>query len=212
MWAVLLAASVAQGQIGTPSRGVPQPVRMDPTAENGEWIHVFKEHSAVRRGTEEKILLIPELDPLSPDPPVYWGAARPDNGRLVPTELEIQSSPGLSVTSIQYPRSRKVLIETDKEPINAIAPAHPEIHLKVRADRDLPVGDHVIRARLKFQRISKVGLSEPQSLEFNILVRVVEHDAKVATDGRYYEDVTAVQKILIIMSWPVIFPWALRDR
>ena len=82
--------------------------------------------------------------------------------------------------------------------------------LSVRRSIDVNVNnlkDQVVA----IQRVTKVGNSIPQELEFPIPIRVVEHGAKVTPDGRYREDVPLAVKIVIILLLPIIFPFALPD-
>jgi len=216
MWrnvlAVLLAVAVARAQTEVGGAGAPPSTRTKSTKAWPGKVVVSNEHSALRRGTDEKILLLPALN--SSNVPVYIGAARPNNGRFEPMELEIEASPCITVVSVVYPKPRKlpkVLSVSEVGSGRVIDTDRPRIYVKVHADRDLALGDRIIRGKLGFQRISQFGLSNPEALEFNIPVQVVEHDEKVKRDGAYYEDVPLVEKILIIALMPIIWPWAFRD-
>jgi len=213
MWrailAVLLSISICRAQSSEHLTAIhPEPVAMDPSYIWGDWIEIFTEHSALRRGTEEKILLLPDLNPTSPGLEVYWGAPRPDNSVLVATELEIFPPPGFAVTKILYPRPRKATAGPGHQSTKLIDQQHAKIRVRLRVGADVAVGDYLIPAKLRFQRIGRVGVSERQELDFKIPVHVVGHDEAVSRDGRYYDEVTVPEKILIIVLLPFIF-WAL---
>jgi hypothetical protein len=213
MWratlAALLSVSIVQAQVGARLSTVhPEPIALDPSSFSGNWIGIFTEHSAFRRGTEERILLQPDLNPTSPGAEVYWGAARPDNGVFVATELEIFPPPGFTVTKILYPRPRKAKLDPEHGATRLIDQRHAKIRVRLRSRSDVALGDYFIPAKMKFQRIGKVEVSEPQEINFNIPVHIVGQDEKVSLDGQYYDEVTLPQKVLIILLLPFIF-WAL---
>jgi hypothetical protein len=210
---VVLLVAVTQAQVGVSAVSQPQPVAMDPTVASPPWIEVFPQYLKLRRGTEEKVLLVPALSPTSDGgTATYWGAPGPQHGRLVATELKIEVTEGFTSSAIKYPRSREISLGSNQQPVRLLGPDSVDLHFKVRADRTVDLGDHALRGKLRFQRVSKVGVSVPQELEFLIPIRVVEHNAKVAYDGRYHEEVPLAAKIAIIVSWPIIFPFALHGR
>lgn len=201
---VVLLVAVGQAQMGMPMASHPEPTRIDPTGWHPSWIGIYKQHHAFRRGTEEGILLAPDLEPNASDIPVYWGGAQPDNGEYFPLKLEIVSSPDFTVTKVQYPKSRKIVLKPGTV-IHAVDAVNARIFLRLRADRNAQLGNRTIRGKLRFQRIGKVGVSEPQSLEFDIPVQVVEHSAKVGDDaGNYAVEGTPGQIIRMVLFFPFI--------
>lgn len=207
---MVLLVAVTRAQMGVLAFSQPQPVAMDPTAPSRPWIEVFPQYLTLRRGTEEKVLLVPALNSTSQGgTATYWGAPSPQNGRLVATDLTIEPAAGFSSSAIEYPRSRKVSLGLNEEPVRVLGPDSIDLHFKLRADYTVALGDHVLKGKLRFQRISRLGTSVPQESEFLIPIQVVEHNAKATFDGRYHEDVPLVVKIVIIVLWPIIFPFAL---
>jgi hypothetical protein len=208
VWTVLLTVTTAQAQLAPQTPSAPINTALDRENEKPHSIQIYEEHNLWRRGTEEKFLLIPEMNPTSSGATIFLGPARPKNGTFEPTELQISPAAGLTVIGVQYPQARRVAFDHDSPKFVAINDRHAHFYLKVRADPTLPLGDHLICGRFTFQQIGQAGLSEMQTLKFKIPVRIVERNIKVKNDGRYYEDVTLLEKIGIILLLPFVF-WAL---
>src|SRR5215470_4778961 len=111
MWrttlAVFLIGYVVQAQVGDSSSTQTAPPGIDPDQIQGGTVEVIHEHSSFRRGTEEKIMLLPDVNPIWPRAELYWSAPRPKNGPFSPTELVLYPPVGFTVTRILYPQPPK---------------------------------------------------------------------------------------------------------
>lgn len=204
---VVLLIAVTQAQVGILPVSRPEPVAIDPMSPRLSWITLFPEYGSLRRGTEEKVMVIPELNPMARGgTPTYWAPASPNNGALTATELTIAPMEGFTIRAIEYPKVRKAPIETDAGPVRVLGPDRIALQFKVRADSTVALGTHTLKAKLKFQRITRVGNSTPQELEFSIPIQVVEHSAKVARGEMYRPRLTPLQIVGLVVLIPLALP------
>jgi hypothetical protein len=203
--AVTLAATVAQAQVGSTMQ------KADRTwehvrAEKTQRVVVDPQYVELRRGTEEAFLVTAKIKPTDTgEPSGYWGAPAPRNGRLAATELEIEASNGFTAHSIRYGGLRKKAFGPDA-PDLVLGPNIAELHFKLRADRSLAVGDHLLKGKLRFQGISKAGVLAPEELQFDIPVHVVEHEAKVGKNEFYPHELTTAEWVGRILLMPILIP------
>ena len=210
LMALVLLAAVTQAQVGVLQISQSQPVAMDPTVFAQPVVEAFPRYTALRRGTEEKVLLAASLNPTARGwTAIYWAAPMPGNGPLAATELKIEPLEGFSIGAIEYPKSQTVALRPDEEPVHVLGPGSIDLHLKVRADRTAALGDHVLKGKLKFQSLTRDGNSAPQELEFSIPIRVVEHGAVVAKNPRYHQDLTPMQITGVVLLIPLAIPFAI---
>jgi hypothetical protein len=202
---MLLMAAVTQAQVGVLPVSLPQPTRMDPT-RMPRWIHVVPQYQELRRESDEKVLLAVTLNPTSLSATTYWGAPSPKSGPFGPTELKIEVTEGLTATAFEYSGFKTVAVASSEKPVHVIGPNFIDMHFKLHASRTVPLGDHLLKGKLRFQRIGKVGVSVPQELEFSIPIRVVEHNAKVAKDRSYRQNLTPLQITGMVLLIPVMVP------
>lgn len=209
MLRAMLALSLALAVGQTQAQNVivsPQALAEHIKAENSAEVLVEAEFSELRRGSEESVFLKARIEQMSPNgPSVYWGAPSPRNGRLVPTELEIETPHGFTARSVRYERPQKVSLEPGERDF-VLGPGIAQFHFRLRADRDLTLGDYVVKGKLRFQRISKVTVSEPQELEFSVPVHVVEHNAKVSKNSSYPWEMTPARWVGVILLMPIMLP------
>jgi hypothetical protein len=210
LMAVVLLVAVTQAQIGVLSASQPQPATKDPAAFPQTFVEAFPRYMALRRGTEEKVLLTAALNWTTRDlTATYWAAPSPKNGSLVATELTIEPLEGFATRAIEYPRSQKVLLRLGEERLRLLGPGSIDLHFKLRADRTVALGDHVLKGKLRFQQVSRVGDSGPRQLEFSIPIRVVENNAVVSKDTRFRQSLTPIQKAGLVILIPLVIPLAI---
>lgn len=202
-WALLVA--VTQAQVGVLPVSQPQAAAIDPPPFAQPSIEVFPRYMALRRGTEEEVLVVASLKARSRTA-VYWSAPKPETGPLAATELKIEPIEGFIVRGIAYPKSRKVSLRPNEEPVHALGPGSIDLHFKVRAKPTIALGEHVLRGKLKFQCFTKDGNSAPQELDLSIPIRVVERNDAVAKNTLYRQDLTPLQTIGVVLLIPLVIP------
>jgi len=75
LMALVLLAAVTQAQVGVLPISQSQPVAMDPTVFAQPVVEVFPRYTALRRGTEEKVLLAASLNSTARSwTAIYWAA------------------------------------------------------------------------------------------------------------------------------------------
>lgn len=203
--AVVLLVAVTQAQVGGLAVAQPQPVAQDRVSLPQPSIEALPRYLALRRGTEEKVLLVAVLNPTAQSwTGTYWGAPSPENGAMVATELKIEPPEGFAIRGIEYPKSHRVSLRPGEEPVRVLGPGAIELRFKLRADRNVDLGDHVLKGKLKFQLINRVGDSSTHELEFSVPIRVVDHDAAVAKNSSYPQGVTPIETVQIAALVPLI--------
>lgn len=204
-WALLVA--VTQAQVGVLPVSQPQTAAIDPPLFAQPLIEVFPRYTALRRGTEEGILLVASLKPTARSrTAVYWAAPNPKTDPLAATELKIEPIEGLIIRGIAYPKSRKISLRPNEEPVHALGPGSIDLHFKVRAKTTTALGEHVLRGKLMFQFFTKDGISAPQELNLSIPIRVVEGNAAVAKNTLYRQDLTPLQITGLVLLIPLVIP------
>jgi len=205
--AVILLVTTIRAQVVGDLSGDPTATRDGDIRQKKIYGSFGFQYNHLRRGTEEYgevLLLGPHTfaltDPRSKDP------------RIVPTKLEVQDTPGFQISPIIYPagqdrrflfspKSFKVLNQTHAAPVR--------FRFKVRAVPDLPSGDYLLRAKLKYQVISNAGISEPQQFDVEMPIKVVDHTAKVKTEDRSIagiRGITPAEWVEIVLLAPLMIP------
>jgi hypothetical protein len=208
---ILVLAAVARAQEQVPGIPETQPVEPDTTVANQSTIEIFPQYLTLRRGTEEKVVVVSDLNPKSQSSiDTYWVAPSPNNGTLAATELTIHPAEGLAIRAIEYPKSRKRSLAPGADPMRVLGPGFIELHFKLKADRGVALGDHLVTGKVRFQRITKVGNSPPLEQEFSIPIRVVDASVKPKSNSLYREEIPLVEKIGVVML-VILCPFLLPD-
>jgi hypothetical protein len=203
--AVILEVAVTHAQVQT-TNPKPDLTWEHIQAEQTQPVLADPEFLELRRGTEESVSLRAKIK--SPPPAltnVYWGAPAPRNGRFVPTELELKPAQGFTARGVRYERPKKVSLGPGDSDM-VLGPFSTQLYFKLRADRDLAIGDYVLKAKLRYQRVSMLAVTEPEELEFNIPVRVVEHNAEVRKNTYYPWEMTPARWVRVILLMPIMLP------
>jgi len=118
----------------------------------------------------------------------------------LPLRLELESNVGITVNSVEYPRSDKTKVSFRNA---SIPTAHSGIiKFRIRADRQAEPGVHILRGRLTFQTVTATGVSAPQQIEVQVPLTVVEHNARVAKSWPY-SDLSKGEIIALIVLAPL---------
>lgn len=159
-------------------------------------------YSAIRQGREEEAII-----QLSPNGLV----ATPKSATpgIVPLKLELESAGGLTVKDLRYPKvaPRNVQFQSDPVPVAV----WPNIRFKIRAAKDAALGPHLLKGKLTFQVVPYDG-SAPgavQTLDVEIPLNVVEHDAKVERAAYPFPHMPTGEVVLLIVLLPVLIAVAL---
>lgn len=202
---MVLLAAVTQAQV---ENAVPKkdPIWEHIQAERTQRVLADPQYTELRSGTEEGFFITAKIEPAETGkPPLYWGAPSPRNGRVAASELEIDIPNGFTVHSVHYGPLKRVALEAGA-PSFFLGPNKAEFHFKLRADRNLAVGDYLLKGKLRFQPIGKAGVLAAQELQFDIPVRLVDHKAKVSKNMFYSAEMTAADWIRVILLMP-LFPF-----
>lgn len=74
----------------------------------------------------------------------------------------------------------------------------------MRADRTAPLGLHTLSGKLTFQVVTNKGVSEPQSIDVQVRLTVVAHNAKVHRAAWPYHEMSHAQLVTLIVLSPVL--------
>lgn len=205
---MLLLVTMTQAQDGT---SVPQgdPIREHIETERTQRVLVDSQYSELRRGTEEGFFIRAKIDSTdSGNEALYWGAPSPRNGRVEATKFDIESPEGLVAQTIIYGPVKKVRLDAGA-PDFVMGPGTAEFHFRLWAHPGVAAGDYVLKGKLRFQSVSKSGVSSEQELRFDVPVHVVERKTKVGKNVAYKSDMTAwdwTRLILLIPLFPFFLP------
>jgi hypothetical protein len=199
---MLLLVTMTQAQDGT-SSPQKEPIREHIEAERMRRVQVASQYAELRRGTEEGFFIRAKIDSTGPgNEALYWGAPSPRNGRVEATRFEIESPKGLVAQAIVYGPVRKVRIDAGRSDF-VMGPGTAEFHFRLWAHPEVAAGDYVLKGKLKFQPVSKSGISSEQELQFDVPVRVVERKTKVGKNVAYKSDMTAWDWTRLILLMPL---------
>jgi len=187
----------ATGQLAQPLSGRSITVRPKPMYRS------YTYYNEIRRGTVENAvvqLAVPGFVTM-PQSPVPG---------IVPLRLELQPTEGFAVGKIRYPKTYKLKLAFQHEPIPVAQGSGTIIEFKLRVDRNAALGPHTLMGKLTFQTIGGAkGVGEVREVEARIPVTVVEHDAKVSRgEWPIHKTPVAVVVLLIVFS-PVLIAVAI---
>ena len=200
--AVLLLVTMAQAQDGTCVRQG-GPIREHIEAERAQRVLVDSQYSELRRGTEEGFFIRAKVDSAdSGNEALYWGAPSPRNGRGEATKFEIESPEGLVAQRIVYGPVKKGRLD-GRAPDFVMGPGTAEFHFRLWAHPSVAAGNYVLKGKLRFQSVSKSGVSSEQELQFDVPVHVVERKTKVGKNVAYKSDMTAWEWTRLMLLMPL---------
>lgn len=194
---VLTAAQTAQTQ--------PVPTVAEPCA-SGTYVHKsptlpayhhYTYHDRIRRGRDEEALI---QFMVAGDVTTTKSDAR----GIVPLSLELQPLDGLTVKKLQYPKVVEKKMKFQSEPIKVARST--DIRFKIRVDQNAALGPRVLKGKLTYQLIPRDG-SAPgavQTLDVEIPVTIVEHNAKVQRAAYPFQHMPAALIVALIVFSPLL--------
>jgi len=153
-------------------------------------------YAEIRQGTTEKAAIALAVDH------GFVTSPRSAVPGIMPLNLELQSAEGITVKDFDYPKPRPQSFAFRPEPIS-VTYAQP-IKFKVHAERTTPLGGHTLCGKLTFQIITNQGISAPQSIDVQVPITVVAHDAKVRRGAWPYHETSRAALITLIVLSPVL--------
>ncbi len=154
-------------------------------------IHHFTYYSEVRRGRNEKAALEVALtaDHCCTSLPA-----------TVPLSLELERTDGFTVSKFEYPKTYEHI--TPPYGANNVREANGgTIKFRLQVDREVGLGKHILKGRLRFQVVTEKGARAAQETDIESPLTVVEHNAKVTKSWPYHWDPSNKELILLL---PVI--------
>lgn len=182
------AQSVASAPQSGPSRQV--------TAMSAPIYKGYTYHTQIRRGTTEKAVLALDLRVTGLPSSATTAAS------VISLRLDLHGEDGMNVQDLKYPKSRKHSFAFQTQPI-PVAVNH-SVRFKLRADPNAALGPHLLKGKLTFQTVSDRGISPPQTIDVQIPVTVVAHDAKVRRAPWTYAETSKREWITLILFSPVL--------
>ncbi len=156
-------------------------------------------YNGIRRGTDEEVAIQVQLSD-------YFTTPRTPISGIDPLHLELEPADGFTFTHLRYPKARK---QSVKFQLAAFPVAGSQIYFKVRASQNVPLGIHVLKAKLTVQPVNAIlGTGAVRQLDIEIPIKVVEHDARV-TKNPWPEThlPVAVWVVIIVLSPVLIAVW-----
>ena len=107
-------------------------------------------YNGIRRGTDEEVAIQVQLGD-------YFTSPRSPISGMVPLHLELQPADGFIFSHLRYPKARKqkVKFQTAAFPV-----AGSQIYFKVRASQNVPLGIHILKAKLTVQPVNAISGQE----------------------------------------------------
>ena len=79
------------------------------------------------------------------------------------------------------------------------------VHFKLKASKNVPLGEHLLRAKVTVQSISDLGVLPPQQIEVQLPVTVVEHHAEAKNTKTDRSDAGGTPVLLWLLA-PLLIP------
>lgn len=143
---------------------------------------VSQQYDKLRQGTAGYL----SVDLLSPEMFAVGSAGTRDR-RIMSTVLEFEPLSGFEISRVLYPETRFGRFNFDEKPFRVFlhdGSGSTRFRFKVRALPDLKPGAYTLQAHLKFQYVSDAGISEPQQVNIDVPVELVDRAASVQTVDR----------------------------
>ena len=168
----------------------------------------FTQRETIRRGTTEKAAIIFTL---ANDSFVSVVSPRNRAARLVPLNVEFDRLEGITVTDLAFSTEKKSLMTPQDGAVRVVSP-NGSVHFKVKASSGAPLGDRVLKGKLKYQLVDANGPLAAQETEIILPVTVVEHDALAVSSPLYKETFSHENPMPPAWLWfalPVLIPLVL---
>src|SRR5437899_631787 len=171
---VLMTTAAASGQtLATPEAAQPSAADDIQTVKTGmPQAHVVQRHNKLRRGHGEQIAISVAK--------IRWECLdyAPKTGSSTflfadPSSLRLEPVPGFT---IRYGDGQD--FKKDSKAFTTYTPAGEVIFLKLKAARDMPLGDYTIQGKLSYSNPIRETCSQQQDVV--IPITVVDHDVEVA--------------------------------
>lgn len=194
------AQSAAEGRPGISNEtvrmiinGPPRTAVVPPSAT----LQAYTRHTAVRQERDEDVGIMLTISG-------FVTAPKSAVAGIVPLQVEFEPQDGLTIKDVHGPKVWKSGFKFQGEPVNVSA--MPYVQFKIRAGRNLSLGEHVLKGKFTFQRISTDGsnVGPVEQVEVQIPLAVVEHDARVHKANFPYAPMPTWETVLLIVSIPVL--------
>ena len=206
MWRSILAVflapvlTVAQTAQNQPVPTVPEPCNSGTYVKKVPSLPKYDHytyHDRIRRGRDEdaviQVLVAGDVTTM-----------KSDAHGIVPLSLELQPLDGLTVKKLQYPKVVEKKVKFQSEPIKVARST--DIHFKIRADQNAALGSRVLKGKLTYQLIpwDGSGPGAVQTIDVEIRLTIVEHDAKVQRAAYPYQHTPAALIVAMIVFAPLL--------
>ena len=163
-------------------------------------VETYQRYTQVRRGATQDvgIVLVADGFVTSPRSPVTG---------ITPVSLELDPTSGFTVSKLNYPKPFAMKFPFRRDQVQAHGAGWFPIETKIKADASVPLGDHLISGKLKYQAITKDGIGSIQELPVLLPVTVVDRGAQVAktTNWPFYH-MPAAEIVGIVILCIVLLP------
>ncbi len=205
MWrsalAVILVPSLLWSQNPpTPSTNNQQPnVQAEVPLPNYQ---ALAQMQSIRRGTTERagvMFTIPKELVVSP---------RNRGGKLVPLRLEFDKQEGITLSHFEFPPDFGTPFTLQNAPVRRVW-ADMAIHFRVKASRQAVLGERVLKGKLTYQIVRTNEALPPQTLDLQLPLNVVDHDATVSKNSDYTEKFGDLRRDHHMLMWilsPILIP------
>jgi hypothetical protein len=202
--AVLLPAlAAAQNQNGEPVPTAVNPaavtVKTGSMKPSPKLYREFTYFNQIRQGSDENVAL--ELAASS-----FVTTSQSSVPAGIPLKLELEPAAGFTFGKVRYPKGYAEKFPFQPTPIHVRDISHAPLQFKLRANRGVALGEHTLKGTLTFQTVSRAGISALQTVNLEIPVRVVEHNAKVMKAPYPYTGLAKGWIVLMIVLLPVLIP------
>jgi hypothetical protein len=179
----------------------PQATRAQVTAP---LVSSYGRYAQLRRGTEEEVVVLV----CNPANQARACSLREGQFGLIPVAVELTQAEGFAVRYRQGDEFRSVQQGAPEQAWNG----DKVFRLKIRAAKDVPLGTHHLAGKLTFQAFNGSEVSQPQEMEVDIPLTVVEHDARVSkyrSPLDKHKPFDLGHTILVVVTAPLWLPFFL---
>ena len=168
-------------------------------------ISTYQRHQQIRREREEELAVL-VCRPKYQRAGCQLGDVA-EQAKIVPVSLKLNPAKGFRV---RYREGKEFRVQPEGPAVSTEV-GSSVFRLKIRADKTVSLGPHVLEGKLTFQIRSGGSLSETQELPVSIPLSVVEHDAEVLEAHwsleapKHYDIGTIVLLTLTAPFWGPIF-------
>ena len=205
MWRSVLAVLLLPSMLRAQQRTLTQQETPPPVSTFQPSYQSFTQRETIRRGTSEKAAV---SFMLGNDSFVSLVSPRNRGTNVIPLKLEFDNSEGIDVSDFAFPPDTKPHIAPQSENIRLIWP-NVTIQFKVKASTQAPLGDRILKGKLKYQLVDIHGPLPALETEVNLPLTGVEHNALAINSPLYKQTFGHDNQMPPVWMWfslPILIP------